>query len=70
MKLFPKKEVNLSRFLKENQVDFSNKEDIEKVVQFLASLQYSLILYSCIPALLLERTLAKEQEIKNPIPAK
>lgn len=38
IKLFPKQEASVNSFLKENAVAFNNKEDLEKLVQFLAQL--------------------------------
>lgn len=36
--LFPKEERRIGKYLKENKVNFNNKEDIEKLVQFLEHL--------------------------------
>ena len=36
MMLFPRDQPKLENYLKENKVDFDNKEDLEKLVQFLA----------------------------------
>lgn len=38
IRLFPKKEGDISRFLKENTVVFSKGEDLEKLVKFLAQM--------------------------------
>ena len=36
--LFPKQQRQIQTYLKENKIDFNRKEDLEKVVQFLAQL--------------------------------
>jgi hypothetical protein len=37
-RLFPKQNAALTAYLKENDVDFTNREDLEKLLQYLASL--------------------------------
>jgi hypothetical protein len=37
--LFPKEELSLENYLKENKVNFDNKEDLEKLAQFLSRLR-------------------------------
>lgn len=34
-KLFPKEQERIDTYLKENKIDFDNKEDLKKIVQFL-----------------------------------
>jgi len=41
LSLFPKDELKIENYLKENKIDFDKKEDVEKMVEFLNSL-YSL----------------------------
>jgi hypothetical protein len=36
MMLFPREERRINGYLKDNKVDFDNKEDLEKIIQFLA----------------------------------
>ena len=36
--LFPKDQLSIENYLKENKVDFDNKDDLEKLAQFLAKL--------------------------------
>ena len=38
LRLFSKKERNIESYLKENKIDFENKEDIEKLYQFISQL--------------------------------
>ncbi len=38
LKLFPKEQRRIETFLKDNQIDFTNKNDLEKIVQFLGLL--------------------------------
>ncbi len=38
LKLFPKEQRRLETYLKENNVDFTNKKDLEKIVQFIGLL--------------------------------
>ena len=38
LRLYSKQEGPITRYLKENNVDFNNKEDLEKLLQFLANL--------------------------------
>lgn len=38
LKLFPKEHSSIERYLKENQIDFNNRSDLEKVVRFLGGL--------------------------------
>jgi hypothetical protein len=36
--LFPKEQRQIENYLKENKIDFSNKNDLEKLVGFLGQL--------------------------------
>jgi hypothetical protein len=38
LQLFPKEEQRLEQYLKETKTDFSKRDDLEKVIQFLAQL--------------------------------
>jgi hypothetical protein len=38
LRLYPKQERAITEYLKENNVDFNNREDIEKLLQYLTSL--------------------------------
>lgn len=38
LSLFPKDELKIEEYLKENKIDFDKKEDVEKIVEFLNSL--------------------------------
>ena len=38
LKLFPKEEKRIEMYLKENKINFANKDDLEKLVQFLEHL--------------------------------
>jgi hypothetical protein len=38
MLLFPKDQMGLENYLKENKVDFDKKDDLEKLAQFLGQL--------------------------------